>query len=115
MIASAVKSRVQTVEAWTWQPAKAIKETTIFLWFFAWKALGVHCKQIRIAHLQQLLANDTYRGKHSLRSSFDAVTALFERRMEECRDGVLPPGVTARIAQLQASTFGWNDIPAPRP
>jgi transketolase len=32
---------------------------------------------------------------------------LFERQPQSYRDGVLPPGVTARVAVEQASTFGW--------
>jgi transketolase len=33
---------------------------------------------------------------------------LFERQTQEYRDSVLPPGVKARIAIEQASTFGWE-------
>jgi transketolase len=33
---------------------------------------------------------------------------LFERQPQEYRDSVLPPGVTARVAIEQASTFGWE-------
>ncbi len=33
---------------------------------------------------------------------------LFERQSQEYRDSVLPPGVTARVAVEQASTFGWE-------
>jgi transketolase len=33
---------------------------------------------------------------------------LFERQSQEYRDSVLPPGVTARVAIEQASTFGWE-------
>jgi transketolase len=34
--------------------------------------------------------------------------ALFDRQSQEYRDSVLPPGVTARVAVEQASTFGWE-------
>jgi transketolase len=33
---------------------------------------------------------------------------IFEHQPKEYRDGVLPPGVTARVAIEQASTFGWE-------
>jgi transketolase len=33
---------------------------------------------------------------------------LFEDQTQEYRDGVLPPGVRARVAIEQASTFGWE-------
>src|SRR5262249_26308822 len=33
---------------------------------------------------------------------------VFERETQEYRDAVLPPGVTARVAIEQASTFGWE-------
>jgi transketolase len=33
---------------------------------------------------------------------------LFERQPKEYRDSVLPPGVLARVAIEQASTFGWE-------
>jgi len=33
---------------------------------------------------------------------------LFERQTQEYRDSVLPPGVKARVAVEQASTFGWE-------
>jgi transketolase len=33
---------------------------------------------------------------------------LFERQPVEYREQVLPPGVTARVAVEQASTFGWD-------
>jgi len=32
---------------------------------------------------------------------------IFEHQTQEYRDSVLPPGVTARVAIEQASTFGW--------
>jgi transketolase len=33
---------------------------------------------------------------------------IFEHQPEEYRDSVLPPGVNARVAVEQASTFGWE-------
>src|SRR6185312_10633625 len=33
---------------------------------------------------------------------------LFERQPAAYRDAVLPPGVRARVAVEQASTFGWE-------
>ncbi len=33
---------------------------------------------------------------------------LFERQEASYRDGVLPPGVTARVSMEAASTFGWD-------
>jgi transketolase len=33
---------------------------------------------------------------------------IFEHQTKEYRDGVLPPGVTARVAVEQASTLGWE-------
>jgi transketolase len=33
---------------------------------------------------------------------------IFEQQPREYRDAVLPPGVTARVAVEQASTFGWE-------
>ena len=33
---------------------------------------------------------------------------IFEHQSQEYRDSVLPPGVTARVAIEQASTFGWE-------
>jgi transketolase len=33
---------------------------------------------------------------------------IFDRQTPEYRDSVLPPGVTARVAIEQASTFGWE-------
>jgi transketolase len=33
---------------------------------------------------------------------------IFERQTQEYRDTVLPPGITARVAVEQASTFGWE-------
>ncbi len=33
---------------------------------------------------------------------------IFDHRTQEYRDSVLPPGVTARVAIEQASTFGWE-------
>ena len=33
---------------------------------------------------------------------------IFEHQPQEYRDSVLPPGVTARVAIEQASTFGWE-------
>jgi transketolase len=33
---------------------------------------------------------------------------IFEHQAKEYRDSVLPPGVTARVAIEQASTFGWE-------
>jgi len=38
---------------------------------------------------------------------------IFERQTQEYRDGVLPPGVTARVAIEQASTFGWERYAGP--
>jgi len=33
---------------------------------------------------------------------------IFEQQPKDYRDSVLPPGVTARVAIEQASTFGWE-------
>ena len=33
---------------------------------------------------------------------------IFERQTQDYRDSVLPPGVKARVAVEQASTFGWE-------
>ena len=33
---------------------------------------------------------------------------VFERQSQECRDGVIPPEVTARVSVEQASTLGWD-------
>jgi len=33
---------------------------------------------------------------------------IFDEQSQEYRDRVLPPGVTARVAVEQASTFGWE-------
>jgi len=33
---------------------------------------------------------------------------IFEHQSREYRDSVLPPGVSARVAIEQASTFGWE-------
>jgi len=33
---------------------------------------------------------------------------IFEHQSQEYRDSVLPPGVKARVAVEQASTFGWE-------
>jgi transketolase len=33
---------------------------------------------------------------------------IFDHQTQEYRDSVLPPGVTARVAVEQASTFGWE-------
>jgi transketolase len=33
---------------------------------------------------------------------------IFEQQTQEYRDSVLPPGVKARVAVEQASTFGWE-------
>ncbi len=33
---------------------------------------------------------------------------IFEHQPQEYREAVLPPGVTARVAIEQASTFGWE-------
>jgi transketolase len=33
---------------------------------------------------------------------------IFEHQSQEYRDSVLPPGLTARVAVEQASTFGWE-------
>src|SRR5258706_7914347 len=33
---------------------------------------------------------------------------IFERQTQQYRDAVLPPGVKARVAVEQASTFGWE-------
>jgi len=33
---------------------------------------------------------------------------IFDHQSQEYRDSVLPPGVTARVAIEQASTFGWE-------
>ena len=33
---------------------------------------------------------------------------IFEHQSQEYRDSVLPPGVKARLAVEQASTFGWE-------
>jgi transketolase len=33
---------------------------------------------------------------------------IFEQQTQEYRDSVLPPGVKARVAIEQASTFGWE-------
>jgi transketolase len=33
---------------------------------------------------------------------------IFERQTPEYQDSVLPPGITARVAVEQASTFGWE-------
>jgi transketolase len=33
---------------------------------------------------------------------------IFEHQPQAYRDSVLPPGVTARVAIEQASTFGWE-------
>ena len=33
---------------------------------------------------------------------------IFDHQPQEYRDSVLPPGVTARVAIEQASTFGWE-------
>ncbi len=33
---------------------------------------------------------------------------LFERQSQEYRDGVIPPGITPRVAVEQASTLGWE-------
>jgi transketolase len=38
---------------------------------------------------------------------------LFERQPKAYRDGVLPPGVAARVAIEQASTFGWERYVGP--
>jgi transketolase len=37
---------------------------------------------------------------------------LFESQSREYRDRVLPPGITARVAVEEASTFGWELIQA---
>ncbi|MBI2563440.1 MAG: transketolase, partial [candidate division NC10 bacterium] len=34
---------------------------------------------------------------------------LFERQNQAYRDGVIPPGVGARVSVEQASTFGWSE------
>ena len=39
---------------------------------------------------------------------------IFEEQSEEYRASVLPPGITARIAIEQASTFGWERYTGPR-
>jgi len=33
---------------------------------------------------------------------------IFDHQTKEYRDSVLPPGVAARVAVEQASTFGWE-------
>jgi transketolase len=33
---------------------------------------------------------------------------IFDRQTQAYRDSVLPPGLTARVAVEQASTFGWE-------
>ncbi len=33
---------------------------------------------------------------------------LFEKQSKDCRNAVLPPSITARVAVEQASTFGWK-------
>jgi transketolase len=38
---------------------------------------------------------------------------IFEHQTQEYRDSVLPPGVTARVAIEQASTFGWERYVGP--
>jgi transketolase len=38
---------------------------------------------------------------------------LFERQPAEYRSGVLPPGVTARVAVEQAATLGWDRYVGP--
>ncbi len=39
---------------------------------------------------------------------------IFEKQGKEYRDGVIPPGVTARVSVEQASTFGWDRYVGPR-
>ncbi len=52
---------------------------------------------------EQLLAE-------GIRSRVVSMTSweIFEHQTQEYRDSVLPPGVTARVAVEQASTFGWE-------
>jgi transketolase len=38
---------------------------------------------------------------------------IFDHQTQQYRDGVLPPGVTARVAVEQASTFGWERYVGP--
>jgi transketolase len=38
---------------------------------------------------------------------------IFDHQTQEYRDSVLPPGVTARVAVEQASTFGWERYVGP--
>ena len=52
---------------------------------------------------EQLLA-DGVRSRVVSMPSWD----VFERQPREYRDAVLPPGITARVAVEQASTFGWE-------
>ena len=33
---------------------------------------------------------------------------LFAQQTQECRDSVIPPRITARVAVEQAPTFGWE-------
>jgi len=39
---------------------------------------------------------------------------IFDHQTKEYRDSVLPPGVAARVAVEQASTFGWSATSARR-
>jgi len=39
---------------------------------------------------------------------------IFDRQPQEYRDGVLPPGVKARVAVEQGSTLGWERYVSPR-
>jgi transketolase len=50
------------------------------------------------------LAADDIRTRVVSMPSWD----IFERETQEYRDSILPPGISARVAIEQASTFGWE-------
>ena len=64
---------------------------------------GQRLRQRRRHAFEQLVAQGV-RSRVVSMPSWD----LFERETQAYRDSVLPPGVSARLAIEQASTFGWE-------
>lgn len=57
-----------------------------------------------VVEAHELLTGEGLRSRVVFMPSWD----IFENQSAEYRNRVLPPGLTARVAVEQASTFGWE-------
>jgi transketolase len=66
--------------------------------------IGTGSEVSLVAQAHEMLVAQGIRSRVVSMPSWD----IFEHQPQEYRDSVLPPGVKARVAVEQASTFGWD-------